>query len=1175
MGTASTQGTNTFNGLTASVTVTGSGAGVLNQFQGNPGAFFEDQFQFINRPFTGDFEISFRIPNVSSLPALAQVGVAIREDLSPSPRGISLTYAPQVTNTSPPHGVIQYICRTLATGWLPPGTQNWSRSVNAQPNPEPNPLWFKISRVGGDVGVYWGRDGSIWIPCVNGAAFVLPGICYAGFFVTSNDQSTLVTQQFDNIYIGVPRLNGVISSWVGNTYSQASKSNLSRQIDDGFVSTYIQNLWVDLDGTCWTGSSYDESGDANKIYSTNGKIIRTLTDNGTFGNNPCVEGGTVGNTSYTYVWVGVVGSKKIARVDKAGNWVNNLTITNTIGANVTGMALSNTATHELYVSDVANNRILVFDTSTNAELPGRAFTFTQGRPGPIAVDTRGDLWIIQEGWTSPLFHQTAPTLATGVYKYSKLGVDSGKHILDMIMPTSVCIDPNNDLLYCTENGPDQNIRVYGNLSTTPALHHTFGQQYGIYSGGTPGAIYDANFGGYARFYGLVGVGVDSQGSVYVACNRSGSDLRKFDSHGSFVWALHGSEDGFGCPDFDPGTDGRDMYTLRMHYGLDLNQTTPGGEWSYKSFTQNPLLHPTDPRADQSGQPIIRRINGQKFMFVTMGGLPTEISIFRFDDQGLGETAIYCGAIRTIFSASPPGTTQLWLDLNGDGVEQAITETTSIPSPQGGNGSVPIMAYDVGQNGDVYWLLGGFIVHLVCQGIGATGYPIYSLSTGYSIDPYHAPFTVKYGASASAYRIIYDSINDCMYLSGNTTTKSNSFSGACIARYDNWSVTHASNPQPRWVITLPTLATDNNWYTQPFWTGNDPTIFAFKSVHASGNYVFAFEEFGQIHVYDALTGNAFTRIAPGPEVDALIAFTDPISSRSYCTSTGEYLITMESSGFKAKNPLYRWTPNRKTSTWPGVCTSLVAISDNGKINLSWSGPGGVVDSYRVYRRVDWQAETIVVYDLHQANYVDTTAPIGSLCSYRVTAINPMGEGAKSTEAFATNLTATASFVKLDTTSQGTWKPLYGQRGNYIVGDSNNLGTGVVFSVFTNIQTIFASGSTDPRALQLPAHASTTRELARWYNQVSFPTSVFGNVVMDLNVVDGASRVLAVYFVAYNSPSSQQRVEIRDGVSNALLDTQTLTSFDQGKWLVWNVTGHITINVIPLGGAIGEVNGVFLG
>jgi sugar lactone lactonase YvrE len=1001
----------------------------------------------------------------------------------------------------------------------------------------------------------------------------MPGVVYAGMYVTSNTQDTLSTAVFDNIYIGEPREPGMLTTWVGNTFSQASAGS-DGLFDDGHVSLYIQCLWVDLDGTCWTGASYDENGDACKIYK-DGRIVRTLSDNDHFGNNPTVEGGVVGNSSYSYVWCGVVGNKRLSKVDKQGNWIKNVTFTNTIGTNITGMALSATATHELYISDLSNNRVLVVDTNTDAELPGRAFSFTQQRPGPIAVDIRGDLWIIQEGWTSPFFHQTAPTLATGVFKYSKLGVDSTKSIADMVMPTSLCIDPNNDLLYVTENGPDQNIRVYGNLSSTPALHHTFGQRFGIYSGGTPGAIHDANFGGWQRFYSLVGVGIDQQGSIYVACDQAGTDLRKFDSQGNLIWQLHANEDGFGCPDFDPSTDGADLYSMRLHHTLDLTQTTPGGEWGYKGFTRNPFLHPTDPRPFQSAQPIMRRIHGQKFLFMSLGNSPNDISFYRFDDQGLGETSILCGALRTVPNASPPGMTVLWLDLNGDGVEQPLTEDTHIPSPLGATGSVPSMAYDVAQNGDIYWLMSGGIMHLTCLGIGTTGYPIYNLVSGYEFTPLPAPFTNKFSSTANGYRICYDSISDIMYLSGNTSTEVNFFAGAVFARYDNWSVVKNSNPVPRYVVSLPNLTTDNNWYTQPAWSNNDPSLFAFKSFHVAGDYVFFWEEFGQIHVYDALTGNPFTRLCPGAEVNGTVAFTDPDSARSFKTSTGEYLLAFESSGYKSKLPLYRWTPSRDTANWPGIPVNLTATSDNGFVQLKWLGPFGVTDSYRVYRRIDWQAETIVVYDLHKPNYRDYEPPVGSMCSYRVTAINEVGEGAKSEEAFATPLAATCEYVRVDTTSQGAWKPLYGKRGNFIAGDTNNLGENVIFDVHTNIQTLLASGSSDARALQLPAHESTTRELARWYNQITYPTFFFGTTTMDMNIVDGSLRQLALYFVAWNSTSNQIRVEIKDAISGVILDQRNLASFDQGKYLVWNVSGHITINVVPLVSEPAEINGIFLG
>jgi len=281
--------------------------------------------------------------------------------------------------------------------------------------------------------------------------FVSGSIYRIGLFVASNSQSVAASTTVDNIYIGPLRLE-FESSWVGNTYSRAS-SGTSRNLTDSWVSLNAQCMYVHpVSGVSYVGAQTDEAGQSCKAYKADGTIFRGLNDGTLITNgNHTKEGGITGDGTNVYIYSeeknlsSVVGKYVRALVASTGSWTYDFTFTNTFGAGgCTGLACSSPATHELYASDLTGNRILVFDTVTHAELPGRAFSFTQGRPGPIAVDSRGDLWIIQEGVTSPMLHQYATTLTTSIRCYTKAGVDTGKVITSTAVPfpTHVHISPS-------------------------------------------------------------------------------------------------------------------------------------------------------------------------------------------------------------------------------------------------------------------------------------------------------------------------------------------------------------------------------------------------------------------------------------------------------------------------------------------------------------------------------------------------------------------------------------------------------------------------------------------------------------------------------------------------------------------------------------------------------------
>ena len=46
---------------------------------------------------------------------------------------------------------------------------------------------------------------------------------------------------------------------------------------------------------------------------------------------------------------------------------------------------------------------------------------------------------------------------------------------------------------------------------------------------------------------------------------------------------------------------------------------------------------------------------------------------------------------------------------------------------------------------------------------------------------------------------------------------------------------------------------------------------------------------------------------------------------------------------------------------------------------------------------------------------------------------------------------------------------------------------------------------------------------------------------------------------------QRVDILNAATGAVLDTRTVSAFNGGQWLVWNVTGGITLRVTTVAGS----------
>ena len=569
------------------------------------------------------------------------------------------------------------------------------------------PIWLRMTRYNDVITVYKSADAVVW-----NRLFVLPGIAdnRGSWTILNMPESVMVglavtgeggasaTSTFDHISITELTV-AYKTSWALNTFGSAGD----------FVQDNIHGMWVSPDGVCYPTCSYDEGGNPSGVYrEVAGRPVRISGLRDRFG------GMAVGGLSGKYVFYG--GDSGVSRCAILTDGTTDPSDGHVLNGNkIRGIAVGS---GELYVSDMTNNKIQVFDVYTLAPL--RSWTYD--RPGPIVVDKRGNLWIVhRKGDGNDGDRIDCYTPGSG----STVGTPiTGKTIAGGATPTALCYDTKNDRLLVADNGPDQQIKAYAGLVTaqTDAPHldesfmnrGTFGQKGGVWSGDTPGLIYDPKAGGYARFCGITGVGLDSEGNLYVAGNDrwGGSDLRKFDAKGAYKWSLLGVLF-VQCGDFDPSSDGCEIYTQRNHIHMDYSKPT-GKEWSYAGYMWGAFKYNYSKEGDLGpavggGPTMIRRIQGKLFMF-RWG------KVFRF----VGETAVPCGEIQdNDKSQGGNGKWSVWYDSNGNGLRDP---GETVYQEENGDTSDPWVDSD----GDQWWewwsndLKQCFLRHYVCLGLDANG-----------------------------------------------------------------------------------------------------------------------------------------------------------------------------------------------------------------------------------------------------------------------------------------------------------------------------------------------------------------------------------------------------------------------------------------------------------------------
>ena len=55
-------------------------------------------------------------------------------------------------------------------------------------------------------------------------------------------------------------------------------------------------------------------------------------------------------------------------------------------------------------------------------------------------------------------------------------------------------------------------------------------------------------------------------------------------------------------------------------------------------------------------------------------------------------------------------------------------------------------------------------------------------------------------------------------------------------------------------------------------------------------------------------------------------------------------------------------------------------------------------------------------------------------------------------------------------------------------------------------------------------------------------------------------MALYCLDWDGHGRAATVEVRDALTNAVLDTQTVKEHKNGKYLVWNLKGQVTLHVV---------------
>jgi Ca2+-binding RTX toxin-like protein len=692
--------------------------------------------------------------------------------------------------------------------------------------------------------------------------------------------------------------NQYYADWFGNTFSASEilPHGNNQTWNRKHVQTYVDAIHVDSEGSVITNAKWEERGANSSVY-YQGDQLYTIGERRPSGGGLAVTADDI----YIYLDVRETGGKGVGRYYKEngkpapfkGGYGSS---SNVIPTRAKGLAITN---DRLFVSTLSGN-IKIFDISSGQRIRSTPVkTIDRDYSGDMAVDGQGYVWVlhkINSRWQ--------------MHRYSSDGVeDIAKRVFlpATVVPEGIAIDGNNRLLIA-DQGIDQQIKIYKNITRNPQFDKPFGVKGGIFSG-RPGEFEDK------KLYFPVDVGVDAAGNLYIASKREqGLILESYTPQEDLRWRLE-SHDWQDTADFDPAQPS-DVYTTNSVYKLNYN-TQPGKGWKFVGTTLDPFAFPDDPRLHLRDLEAawVRRIGGQKYLF--MPGL-RNLAVYRFDESKHGEVAIpYAlfsnSRLKNPWFEQPNGKEWIWQDQNYDGQIDANEFQVNRNNSFGVRNSVK--GFQVLKNGTVVTstrdTIQKYTVQRNAEGLANWGFETTEFDES-PISPRHL---------TDVRRPIYDSATDRMYLFGFSRKmpywdphKSIDASFKQVGRWgiaiSNWSQGNRTpdsnfgqNVKGDWGIRLPWDATADREQI--------------KAVTLAGDYLFAVLGSKSktdnslrrpiVFVYNKANGELVGTMQPGGNVGDRAMVDKPYAINARQLPNGEYAVFVMDNAY-SKIITYRWEPS---------------------------------------------------------------------------------------------------------------------------------------------------------------------------------------------------------------------------------------------------------------------------
>jgi len=164
-------------------------------------------------------------------------------------------------------------------------------------------------------------------------------------------------------------------------------------------------------------------------------------------------------------------------------------------------------------------------------------------------------------------------------------------------------------------------------------------------------------------------------------------------------------------------------------------------------------------------------------------------------------------------------------------------------------------------------------------------------------------------------------------------------------------------------------------------------------------------------------------------------------------------------------------------------------------------------------------------------------------------------------------ASATNFLTDTSTGGNWLGVYGGDGYDVSQAGRSLPSYDPTFAPPGSNYVWNSNPIATNALETGTDGTSSRIAGTWYSSASLS--------FDVNLADGKPHRVALYALDWDNLGRSESVKIQDSTSGTTLDTESVSNFANGVYLIWTITGHVTITVTPTAGPNAVISGIFWG